>query len=381
MRILYACLGNPFTEDMLYQENYYLQAYQEGGDEVLVLADPRKHVKTDIVEVGACEYNFSEKILVRRIVYDKIINKFVSYKVRKYGAFYKTVTDFKPDVMMINSLQMWNLLELRRIKKELPQIRIYGSTSATFYNTAKNGLSKYILHGVFYKKWLRKSIDCFEKIYYAVPECLEFYSKMYGISVDKFDFRPLPTKIIEEQEKMEIRKMVRQKYNIDENTLLFVHSGKMNKEKKTIEVIQSIKRVSDADVKLVLAGAFFEDIESQVRELIDGDTNIKYVGMLSGQELTQLLCACDMYLQPGSPSQTAQTAIGVGCPVVLPQMESYLPFMEGNGIWANNEEELNNAVQMVVNKPEILNEMGKKAYLMAYKKLDYRKLAYIFNDY
>ncbi len=55
------------------------------------------------------------------------------------------------------------------------------------------------------------------------------------------------------------------------------------------------------------------------------------MGWKDGNELNVYLNACDVYLQPGKVSATAQNAICRSCAVLLNNLKEYHLFVNGNG--------------------------------------------------
>ena len=58
------------------------------------------------------------------------------------------------------------------------------------------------------------------------------------------------------------------------------------------------------------------------------------------QELMQLLCAADVYVQPGSQSATLQNSICCRCAVIVDDVPSHHPFVNGNGWMVHDAEAL-----------------------------------------
>lgn len=375
MKILYMCMGNPFTENMLYKENYYIKAYAEQGDNVLVVADPRRYNGNQIEYVKSGEYNISQGVKVKRCKFNRCCNNYLTYKYRRFDKFENIVDIFLPDYIIVNCMQSYYINDIKKIKKKHPDIRIIGESSVTLYNSATNFISYHILHGLIYRNWIEKNIGYFDKMFYVAPECKEFYEKVYKINTKAFEFRPLPAQIITAETREVNNKEIRKKYNINQDSIVFAHSGKMNNLKMTLDIMKAFSDCKNNNMYLLLAGVFDEEIREEVIQYINKDKRIIYLGMLSGDKLTKMLCACDMYLQPGSPSQTAQTAIGAGCAVVLPKVTTYEYIIDGNGYLISSVEELGKIISDISERKVNIDFMKIKSFEMANKMLDYKKLA------
>lgn len=238
MRVVFVCLGDPFSEQMLYVENYFIKACQEERCEILVIADNFRYEQGRLVEGEEETLEIGRQTTLIRIKYDKVVTPFLTKKIRKSKCLYGMLEGFKPDVIFYNCIQIYNIVDIKRLKHKFPDVRIYGEVSTTKYNSGMNFLSKYILHRIIYKSWIRSVEQYFTKIYYIVPESKEFLVSEYGVNEKYLKFNPLPAKVISEVEKLSCRKIILNKYNLNDSDILLVHSGKMGRKKRTIEILK-----------------------------------------------------------------------------------------------------------------------------------------------
>lgn len=375
MKILYICLGNPFTEEMLYIENYLIKGNYEDGMDIEVIASTLKFSSNKIKEVNESKTFYFDKIPVIRIKHDHIINKFISNIIRKNNRLFEIIINFKPDVIFYNCIQIYNIKDLKKIKQSLPNVKIYGDVTTTKYNSGKNLLSYYILHKIIYKSWIKKAERYFDKIFYPVLESKEFLKSVYKINDKLLEFFPLACEVIDEFKKKEYRRNFESRYNLNQNVTIFSHSGKMDKLKLTIEILEKFIKTRNENFRLFIAGEFTDDIKDRALKTINSDNRIKYIGFLDNEDLIELLCSTDLYLQPGSPSHTAQTAMGCLTPVVLKNIKTYEPFFNENGYMINNVNQLDWIFNQININPHCLKEMSSRSKLIAENMLNYRKLS------
>lgn len=372
MRIL-LILGAQFTEEMLYKENYFIRANVEKGHKILILSVNKKYVNGNLVNVPENEYDLNENVHVIRKAFKSIGPRKLSDKIKITQNFMQHIRNFSPDIIFFYSFPMYDLLKLKQIKNEFPDTKIYADSSATKENSARGIMSQYILHKWIYRSWVRQSLDNIDCIYYVIPEVREFLEIMYKIPSDKMEFRPLPSKVLGNNEKVKSRQLFLETHDLNKDNIIFVHAGKMDRKKLTIEILDKFVKARDDRFKLYLAGSFSDDIKDEVEKYLNLDSRICYMGFLSGEELTRVLAAADLYIQPGSVSQIAQTALGCSTPIAVPK--DYEIFYNNNGFILNSVNDLEEVFRQVSDNPEILKEMSVNAGATAREMLDYKNLA------
>lgn len=87
------------------------------------------------------------------------------------------------------------------------------------------------------------------------------------------------------------------------------------------------------------------------------------------------LCAADVYLQPGSQSAIMQNALCQRCAVILDDVPSHRPFVDGNGWLLNENLSLISVLENISRNPKQLSHMSMISLNIARNLLDYRKLA------
>jgi glycosyltransferase involved in cell wall biosynthesis len=208
-------------------------------------------------------------------------------------------------------------------------------------------------------------------------ETINFVRDFYSCPEKFIEYFPLGGVIPSDAEYFKKRKQIRKQYNLEENTLVFLQTGKFDKKKKLKESILAFKQVSHfSRIKFLIAGVFLED-EAEILELISQDTRIEYLGWKSAADLYDLLCAIDIYLQPGSQSATLQNSICCRCAVIVDDVISHKPFVKNNGWLLNESSSLSEVLAQAMQKFEknTLQIMKNESLKIAYDLLDYSKQA------
>jgi len=376
MKILHCCLSCFYIDKYNYQENILPRQNKIDGHDVLILTSTETFIdNSKLGYVKPSEYFNGDGIRVVRIPYRSCLPHSIMKKIRSYKAVTKYISDFKPDVILFHGTAAYEIINVAKYKRLHPEIKLYIDSHEDFNNSARGFLSKEILHRMLYKRFMNKALPYIDKVFCISIESYDFIKGFYEIPNQKLEMYPLGGMVYEGDEYSIRRKSVRDRLQLAETDILFVHSGKMNKEKRTSELIKAFKEVPSDRHKLILLGDIPEDMKAEILPLIKSDSRVNFLGWKSSEELQEYLCAADIYLQPGSQSATMQNAICCGCPVMLFPYKSHNLYLKGNGYYIKSMEDMINVFKTIESNPDILKKMRKASYIVAHDLLDYRKLA------
>lgn len=376
MKILHLMLSNFFIDGVSYQENILPRQNFKDGHDVKIIASTETYIQPNkLGYVKPSKYTNKDGMEITRIPYRRIFPHFLMIKIRSYPNVYEMIEQFEPDVILHHGVPSYELLTIAKYKKNHLNIKLYLDSHEDFHNSARSFISREVLHRRFYGPIVRKALPYVDKILCGSTECFDFLETLYKVPIEKMEFYPLGGIVFSEEERLSRRKKIRQIIGLDNKDILMVHTGKMQKEKRTEELLQAFTQVKNKKFKLFLIGVFSDDVKLAVEPIIAADSRIKYIGWKDSEEVFDYLCAADMYLQPGSQSATMQNAICCGCPVMLYPYKSHKPYLKGNGFYVETVEDMLNAFQDIDKNPEKLKKMSGASYKIAYELLDYRKLA------
>lgn len=372
MRLLILSTGNNFTPSMLYKENYIIKAALEKEHEVIVFANQYTYVKGK-----ECCITYTERVdgyIVRRFAYKKIINETITRKIRKVQGIEDAIVEAKPDLIFVNNAQVYNIKNLDYIKKYLPKVKIVLDFSTKYLNSARNWVSKHILHRFIYRWWIKQALPYVDKVFYISAESRDFAHEMYNIPYGLMEHNNLPGEMVPEVTKKEYRDEIRRMLGLNSNEVLLMYSGKIYPEKQVDVMLKAFNRVKNSNIRLLIIGVYSQegDYKQEVEAMIKADSRVIFMNFVTGDELTRFVSGCDLYVQPGSISQTCQTAVCCGTPLVFNNIPTHQEIYNGNGFFADNEEELYGVISSVSNNPEQLSNMSRMSYKMAEEELDYR---------
>ncbi|MDP0498440.1 MAG: glycosyl transferase family 1, partial [Verrucomicrobiota bacterium JB024] len=102
---------------------------------------------------------------------------------------------------------------------------------------------------------------------------------------------------------------------------------------------------------------------------------VRFLGWQSPEQLKALLCAADVYLQPGSQSSTMQTSLCCRCALILEDIEGHQIYTEGTGWRVTDQTGIVAALRAIQSGAADLDAMKGRAEALARDKLDYAVLA------
>ena len=206
-------------------------------------------------------------------------------------------------------------------------------------------------------------------------EVLSFIKEMYNVPEEKTEFYPLGGTIIDGEERQIKRDKIRRTLKLSDEDILLVHSGKMDKLKRTEDILWALAKLPSERLHFVIVGSIPENMKPVLEPLIEADKRVNYVGWKTADELMEYLCAADVYVQPGGQSATMQNAICCGCAMMLYPHKSHEPYLQGNGYYVQSIEDMRRVFQEIADDSSVLKRMSENSMKIARELLDYRKLA------
>lgn len=371
MKLLIWTTGNNFTPSMLYKENYLIKAAISNGDDVTVFANEYTYIQGKSVRLAQTEK--VEGYRLRRFAYQSFGHPFLTSRIRKTKGIEHEIIREKPDLIFVNCSQIYNIKNLKAIKSALPDVKIVLDFSTKYLNSARNWLSKNILHHIIYRHWIKKSLPFVDKVFYISAESKDFAREMYDIPENIMEHNNLPGETVPTGTKLNYKSEIFRKLHLNCDNILILYSGKIYLEKKVDNLVRAFSRNNNSQLRLLIIGVYTDDSQREVIEpLIKSDNRITFMNFVSGRELTKYVCAADLYVQPGSISQTCQTAVCCGTPLAFNDIPTHREIYNDNGFFIESVDDISKVLERISENPSILKEMSAKSYELANTELDYR---------
>ena len=214
-----------------------------------------------------------------------------------------------------------------------------------------------------------------DKVLFVSYEAKSFVQKMYGLPESILEFYPLGGIIPPCETRLQRRNKIRADHSAKADDILLIHSGRMGKAKKTYELVQALHVTQADNIKLLIIGSMTDDVASNVMPIVDADPRIEYLGWKSGAELTDYLCAADLYVQPGTQSATMQNALCCGSAAALYPYESHKYLLGDSVFYIETIEDMKKLFAAISTTPDIVEAKRAMSNKVARECLDYKVLA------
>ena len=376
MKIAHLCLSCFYIDDRAYQENELVAEHARQGHEVTVIASTHIHGEDGKRQFSSPgRYRNEQDVEVIRLPYHPWLPHSLAKSLRVHKNVYELLEQASPDVILFHGMCGWELLTVARYVKHNPKVKFFVDTHTDFVNSAKNFISKWFLHYWFYRPIIKLCLPNIEKILCISKLSEKFARDFYKIPDYKLEYYPLGGHPLDDQAYKNIRKNVRNWLAVPDDAVVFIQSGKQSKEKKILETLQAFVGNDDPRFRLYIVGALLEDIETQAKLLIDSDKRIQFLGWKKPKELRDLLCAADVYMQPGSQSSTMQTSLCCYCVPVLSDILGHEIYTEKTGWIVRDVRGIDMILEQISTGKADIELMKLESKKLARGQLDYTKLA------
>ena len=376
MRILHICLSNWYVDKVGYQENELIRQHVSQGHTVLVIASTETHSDAGkLVYVEPATYLGSEGAKVIRIPYLKYLPHWMMRKLRIHSGLYQLISDFEPDTILFHGTCGWELLTVSKFIDNNPSKTLYVDSHEDQYNSGRSWLSKEILHKLYYAFILRKSLPQITKILCYSLDCINFVNQTYKVPLDNLELYPLGGIPIAIEEYLQRRSTSRLELNIANDEIILLQSGKQSRRKRVLDSIRLVSKLHKQKVHLLIVGVIHEEIADEFKKLVSNSQNVSFLGWKDLDQLTSLLCAADVYLQPGVGIQsvTMQHSLCCHCAVILDDILSHRYYVRDNGWLIGRDGTLEDILDMISFAK--LEDMKASSFKFALENLNYEMLA------
>ncbi len=350
------------------------------GHDVKIVASTETYIKN--ISLGyksPGSYLTEEKIPITRLPYVKYLPFFIAKKLRIYKGLSNILDDFKPDIIFIHDCQFLSIRKIALYAAKNLGTTIFVDGHTDFINSAKNIISRTLLHGMIYK-WCAKKIEPYTKRFYGtLPARVDFLVNFYGLPQNKVELLLFGAddSIIKLKKNKNIRNSLREKHSINKNDFVIISGGKIDLRKNIHILMRAVKNLSLERLKLIVFGTPIEELENQIIKL-SKTPSISYVGWLSTSQIYDYFIASDLAFFPGTHSVLWEQAVGTGLPCVFKDMEGFHHIdLGGNCLFIDqiNIPQIQSCIKKLYRNKILLQKMKEVSSTKGIKKFSYFNIA------
>jgi glycosyltransferase involved in cell wall biosynthesis len=367
LKIVHIHIG-PYSEKWAYHENLLPKYHKKLGHEVTLITSALTLSETGRIVIGSEEmFVNGEGVKVVRLPHSRFLPVKLAYRLGLVNGLRKILRTEKPDLIYVHGAQRISNLELVRYLRECMKSRkkpiLLVDNHADEFNSARNWLSR-LIHKTLWR-FVVKQLDRYATAFYAVNEaCKNFLIRYYRLSPDRVEILPMggdPDWFSPQN-----RNLVRRMLGISDDDLVMITGGKIDANKKTIELMEIVSKLPFDKVKLIVFGSIHESLRNRFDELLERNRErIKFVGWLSPRDMYDYFVAADLGVFPGTQSVVWNHAIFCGLPLVLKRWPGMADFTLGGKyspcILVNDISELESVLYRIITDSELYAKMKKDA--------------------
>ncbi len=391
MKILMLC--DFYGIGQTYQDNLLAKYYIKMGHSVVVVTSTYNSPFDYNADKLDKSLGNSKELDNDIVIYRRRYSLNILHKLRRYDDISEIIASEKPDLIYAHDIHL-NLPEVVRYIKKNFSVRLIMDYHCDYSNSAKNWISLKVLHGVIRKSFFLYYKKHIEKIYSIVPDGAKFLHEVYGVNYSEIELLPLgcdydlSVKLMKGYNRHKLRKTL----NIPEDKFVVFTGGKLNKLKRTDVLIESVKRLSNKSVLLLIVGEVPQEekeYDLYLHELAK-ESETRFVGWCDAIEMMKYMMISDLAVFPASQSVLWQQCIGMHLPLVVGdsgnQDATYLNY--SNNVINLSVDEINvdtfvKIIDRLAGNPDEISEMRAGASRAAAEYLSYgviaKKTLEIFN--
>lgn len=351
-----------FNLDQKYQEFYLAKYHARLGHDVFVVTTNKKIKEISKYRIN----NFTVICLPKKFGYsDFILAKHLKTTLKKIN----------PDIVHAHDMTQGFQVQAAQYKKEIGYRFIIDQHR---YSLDIRPSLLVRLEYLFFRRLVAnfayKRADYITAI---VPEAKEFINKFHSyrgeISVIPLGFDP---ELFFPDEGL--RKKMRLKYKVANDSFVIVCTGNMQEFKKIEILVEAFNAIINDNVHLFLVGNIKLSYKNVLCSLAQRGANIHFVPNQNDESLNEFYNMSDIAVWPFFPTVSIINALGSGLPVILPDTnvsKYYFQGTSGRMFKTGDVKSLRNIMQdLIVSKANLL-ELKNDLYTQVTQKYSYIELA------
>lgn len=359
--ICHLCLHGPYNEGWNYQENILPKYHSIQGYTVYQVVTPYMWDKDKIVVSKDTEYVNKNGVTVIRCCFRK--RPTFGGRITHYPEVMSLLNRISPNILFVHDVQCLDIVTIVRYLKLHEDCVVYVDNHSDFSNSARNWVSKNILHKVLWRHMAKIINPYVTRFYGVLPARVDFLIDLYKLPKEKCALLLMGADD-EYVEKALNENSIRKKrfeIGVDGNRFLIVTGGKIDIAKtQTLYLMEAVKKIKN-NIELVVFGSVATELKEQFDSLCQSE-NIHYLGWISAEESYDIFAAADLVAFPGRHSVYWEQAAALGKPMILKYWEGTTHIDAGGNIkylYKDNVEEIEKVLEEILHEDNYRNMLEK----------------------
>lgn len=317
MKILHLMLACFYIDNYSYQENYLPKYHKLAGHDVEIVASLFTFDENGNGKwlPKADKYINEHGIPVTRLDFAKVP---LSRRLRRYVCLKDELERISPDIIFIHGVQFADISVVVNYLKKQPNVTVYADNHSDFSNSAKSWISKNIQHKILWRHYAQKINPYVKRFYGVLPARVDFLADIYSLPREKIELLIMGTDddAVKAAATPEVRKAIREKYNIADDDFLIMNGGKIdNFKKQTLLLMDAVNALNNPKVKLIVFGAVIPELKDEIEKRCSDC--VQYIGWVKAADSYQYFASCDLACFPGRHSVFWEQVAGQGIPLLV----------------------------------------------------------------
>ena len=319
--ILNIALSAPYNDYWGYQDNLLPKYQRKLGHQVIIITTNTKHDnRGNVVEIEEDDYILKDGVRVIRLKKRNILGRRISNLLGVCDLNHY-LEETKPDLIFFHGLINFSIIEVVRYKKRHRECIIVQDNHLDYNigfddRTVRKKFLRtcYRMLNSYSQRWV-------DKVYGVTPWRVAYAEKYFKIASSKTDLLIMGAddENVRLNDKIEIRRKIRNKYLVNDNEFLIVTGGKIDEKKKILVLMKACKSISN--VKLLIFGSLDDKVKVEFMRILDQSTNIFYIGWIESERVYDYFFAADLAFFPGQHSVLWEQACAAKIPCVFEKWE------------------------------------------------------------
>ncbi len=382
MRLMHLCLCGPYSDEYEYQDNLLPMKHHEMGYEVKVLVSQETWGENGVrglrePQTYINKYNYEITVLPFKK------NKF-AYSYRMFEGLYDAIKEFQPDIIFCHGGLTFDYLQIVKYLKANTNVKFFLDSHMDFNIS---GL-KYLKGFHYYMRlWLYKYVwgHCIRKlsiyatkVWGVTPARVDFLKQVFMVNPVKVDLLVMggDEKCIDYDHADIYRSQLRKKCHIEEQDLLIVTGGKLDRYKNIQNLIKAVKNLEG--VHLAIFGSPDEEMKKIFEKEISTVKNVTMLGWATSEQISEYFLGADLAVFPGRHSVLWEQAVLCGIPCVFLFAKGMQHVDVGGNCLFFKDDTIETIEEMIVNIKEnrtLLNSMKEIATTKGREVFSYCNIA------